>query len=629
MALPAGAAPHRLASMAWYVRPAQGAAVTTAQGSADSGDRTDFANADRGFLAAPEQRQIRTTEGTLAWDFDATAFLDGDCPDTVNPSLWRQSQLCARAGLYQVVDGVYQIRGFDLSNMTLIEGDTGVIVVDPLVSAEPAAAALALYRKVRGDKPVTGVIYTHSHIDHFGGVGGVLEPGSTVPILAPEGFMAEAVSENVYAGTAMLRRGMYYSAATMEHGPEDSVGMGLGFGASAGTVGLVPPTKPITETGQEETIDGVRIVFQLTPGTEAPAEMNFLLPDRRALCMAENATHNLHNILTLRGALVRDARIWSHYLGQALDLFGDKADVVFASHHWPTWGARELRDFLEVQRDLYAYLHDQTLRMMNQGYVGAEIAELIQLPPALEAAWHTHGYYGSVSHNVKAIYQRYLGWYSGHPSDLWEQPPVETAKRYAVCFGGVPNLVAKAREYAADGDLRFAAQLLKHAVFADPANQDAKGALADVFERLAMGAECATWRNCYLTGADELRNGVKPTAIAASGMAAALSVPQLFDTMAIRLDGPKAWDLKVVTDWHFTDLDEHYRLRVQHGVLTYSPQVEEAASDAVFTLTKPQFLTLLAGGGVGGVTVEGDASVVTQLVGMLDAPDPNFAVVTP
>jgi alkyl sulfatase BDS1-like metallo-beta-lactamase superfamily hydrolase len=603
--------------------------VTTAQGSADLGDRTDFANADRGFLAAPEQRRIQTAEGILAWDFDATAFLDADCPDTVNPSLWRQSQLCARAGLYQVVDGVYQIRGFDLSNMTLIEGDTGVIVVDPLVSAEPAAAGLALYRKVRGDKPVTGVIYTHSHIDHFGGVGGVLEPGSAVPILAPEGFMAEAVSENVYAGTAMLRRGMYYSAATLDHGPEASVGMGLGYSASTGTVGLVPPTKSVTETGQEEMVDGVRIVFQLTPGTEAPAEMNFLLPDHRALCMAENATHNLHNILTLRGALVRDARIWSHYLGRALDLFGGKADVVFASHHWPTWGAEELREFLEVQRDLYAYLHDQTLRMMNQGYVGAEIAELIQLPPALEAAWHTHGYYGSVSHNVKAIYQRYLGWYSGHPSDLWEQPPVETAKRYAVCFGGVPNLVAKAREYADDGDLRFAAQLLKHAVFADPANQDAKSTLADVFERLAMGAECATWRNCYLTGADELRNGVKPTAIAASGMAAALSVPQLFDTMAIRLDGPKAWDLKVVTDWHFTDLDEHYRLTMQHGVLTYSPQVGQEVADAVFTLTKPQFLTLLASGGLGGVKVEGDASAMTHMVDMLDTADPNFAVVTP
>jgi alkyl sulfatase BDS1-like metallo-beta-lactamase superfamily hydrolase len=602
----------------------------TAQGSADFGDRTDFTNADKGFLAGPEQRQITTADGAVCWDFDATAFLDGKCPETVNPSLWRQSQLCARAGLYEVVEGVYQIRGFDLSNMTLIEGTAGVIVVDPLVSAENAAAGLALYRKVRGDKPVTGVIFTHSHIDHFGGVEGVVEAGSKTPILAPAHFMDEAVSENVYAGIAMLRRGMYYAGGNIGHGPKAHVGMGLGFAASTGSVGLLPPTKSITETGQEETLDGVRIVFQMTPGTEAPSELNFMLPGFRALCMAENATHNLHNILTLRGAKVRDARIWSHYLGEALDLFGGQADVVFASHHWPTWGRKEIRDFLELQRDLYAYQHDQTLRLMNQGLVGAEIAETIELPPALEAAWHTHGYYGSVSHNVKAIYQRYLGWYSGHPADLWEQPPVETAKRYADCFGGVPKLVEKAGGYAKDGDLRFAAQLLKHAVFADPENQDAKNALADVFERLALGAENATWRNCYLMGADELRTGVKPTQIGASGMAAALSVPQLFDSMAIRVNGPKSWDVKAVTDWHFTDLDEHYRLTLQNGVLTYSPHVSDAvAAEATFTLTKPQFLKMMAGGGMDGVKVDGDASVLQKVVGALDEPDPDFPIVTP
>lgn len=603
----------------------------TAQGNADLGDRTDFANADKGFLAGPEQRQIKTANGKVAWDFDSTSFLDGECPDSVNPSLWRQSQLCARAGLYEVVEGVYQIRGFDLSNMTLIEGETGVIVVDPLVSAETAAAGLALYRKVRGKRPVAGVIYTHSHVDHFGGAGGLVEAGSKTPILAPEGFMTEAVAENVYVGTAMLRRGMYYSGVNLERGPKGLVGMGLGFTASTGTAGLLPPTTSITATGQLERIDGVRFVFQLTPGTEAPAEMNFLLPDHRALCMAENATHNLHNILTLRGALVRDARIWSHFLTDAIDLFGDKADVVFASHHWPTWGAQEIRTFLETQRDLYAYLHDQTLRMMNQGYVGSEIAELIQMPPALDTVWHTHGYYGSVSHNVKAIYQRYLGWYSGHPSDLWERPPVETAKRYADCFGGVPNMVVKARSYVQDGDLRFAAQLLKHAVFADAENQEAKTLLADVFEHLALSAENATWRNCYLMGATELRSGVKQMPIVPSGMAAALSIPQLFDTLAIRVNGPKAWDIKAVIDWYFTDLDEHYRLTLQRGALTYSPRVPSGASgaEATFTLTKPQFLTLLAAGGLAGIKVDGDASVLQRVVGVLDAPDPEFAIVTP
>lgn len=385
----------------------------------DFADRTDFENADRGFLAGPGVESIPGPDGRTAWSFAATAFLEGPCPSTVDESLWRQSQLCARAGLYEVTDGVYQVRGFDLSNMTLVEGKTGVIAIDPLISAETAAAALELYRRVRGDRPVTGVVFTHSHLDHFGGVAGVLPAGSTAPILAPEHFMREAVAENVFAGTAMLRRGAYYSGMNLEPGPGGLVGMGLGFGGSGGSPGLLPPTVGISRTGQEQSVDGVNFVFQMTPGTEAPSEMNFLLPDRRALCMAENATHNLHNILTLRGALVRDAHVWSQYLGEALTLFEGRADVLFASHHWPTWGEENLRTFLTQQRDLYGYLHDQTVRLMNRGHVGSEIAEVIELPPALERAWHARGYYGSVNHNVKAIYQRYLGWYSGHPADLW------------------------------------------------------------------------------------------------------------------------------------------------------------------------------------------------------------------
>lgn len=600
----------------------------------DFADRTDFENADRGFLAGPEHKAIPGPEGRSAWDFAATEFLEGPCPETVNRSLWRQAQLCARAGLYEVTDGVYQIRGFDLSNMTLIEGKTGVIVVDPLISAETAAAGLALYRRVRGDRPVTGVLFTHSHIDHFGGVDGVLAPDSTAPILAPEGFMREAVAENVYAGTAMLRRGAYYSGMNLERGPHGLVGMGLGFSSSGGSVGLRTPTVSIQRTGQEQSVDGVAFVFQMTPGTEAPSEMNFLLPDHRALCMAENATHNLHNILTLRGALVRDAHVWSHYLGEALTLFGDRADVLFASHHWPTWGAENLRGFLAEQRDLYGYLHDQTVRLMNQGFVGSEIAEMIELPPALERAWHARGYYGSVSHNVKAVYQRYLGWYSGHPADLWEHPPVESAKRYAACFGGADAMAEHARKYADDGDLRFAAQLLKHAVFAEPDNQKAKALLAEVFERLAFGSECATWRNCYLVAAQELRGGVKPTLISSSGLNSALSVPQLLDSIAIRVNGPKAWNAGMVTDWHFTDLGEHYRVTLSNGVLTYAMlpsgrDIGEGSAQASFTLTREQFLNMLAGHGAEGVDQSGDPSVLGALLGVLDEPDPNFPIVTP
>lgn len=614
----------------------------------DFADRTDFENADRGLLAGPGQDVILSADGSVAWNFTATGFLGGECPETVDESLWRQSQLCARAGLYEVADGICQIRGFDLSNMTLVEGKTGVIVVDPLTSAETAAAGLALYRRVRGDRPVTGVIFTHSHIDHFGGIEGVLPAEASVPILAPDGFMQEAVSENVYAGTAMLRRGAYYSGMNLERGPRGLVGMGLGFSGSGGSPGLSRPTVSIARTGQEQSVDGVKFVFQLTPGTEAPSEMNFLLPDHRALCMAENATHNLHNILTLRGALVRDARAWSHYLGETLDLFAGKADVLFASHHWPTWGAGNLTKFLEEQRDLYGYLHDQTLRLMNQGYVGSEIAEMITLPPALERAWHVRGYYGSVSHNVKAVYQRYLGWYSGHPSDLWEHPPVETARRYADCLGGADALVRKARGFADDGDLRFAAQLLKHAVFAEPANKDAKNLLADVYERLAHGCENATWRNCYLMGADELRTGIKPTVISTSGMTNALSVPQLFDSIAARVNGPKAWDQRVVIDWRFTDLGRRYRLRLGNGVLSYAPLASggargtvdegdagtdgdgtDAAAHATFALTKPQFAALLAGRGLEGVAHEGDPTVLSTLLGVLDEPDPDFPIVTP
>ncbi len=351
------------------------------------GDRTDFADADRGFIAALTPGVVTAADGRVVWDNDKFSFLEADCPDTANPSLWRQSQLTALQGLYEVTDGIYQVRGLDLSNMTMVEGDRGVIVIDPLISKETASAALGLYRLHRGQRPVTGVIYTHSHVDHFGGVEGVLT--EDVPILAPQGFLEHAVAENVYAGVAMLRRGSYHTGYSLPAGPTGLIGTGLGQTASTGTITLIAPTIDITRTGQEETIDGVRMIFQLTPGTEAPSEMNFLFPDRRALCLAENATHNLHNILTLRGAVVRDARIWSRYLNEAGLLFVDQTDVAFASHHWPTWGSERVATYLSQQRDLYAYLHDQTLRLLNQGHTGIEIAEMIQLPPALEDSWHT------------------------------------------------------------------------------------------------------------------------------------------------------------------------------------------------------------------------------------------------
>ncbi|MFC1413031.1 alkyl/aryl-sulfatase [Streptacidiphilus sp. N1-12] len=595
-------------------------------------DTTDFANADRGFVAALKPAVVHDAKGRTVWDNDAYEFLEGDCPSTVNPSLWRQGQLCARQGLYQVTEGIYQVRGLDLSNMTLVEGDTGVIVIDPLISAETAAAALALYREHRGERPVTGLVYTHSHGDHFGGARGVVPHGhAPVPVIAPEGFMEHAVSENVYAGTAMTRRAAYMYGATLPKSAAGQLGCGLGMTTSLGTITLIAPTVDITRTGQEETVDGVRIVFQLTPGTEAPAEMNFLFPDRRALCLAENATHNMHNILTLRGAVVRDSRIWSHYLDEAATLFADQADVAFASHHWPTWGRDEIVAFLTEQRDLYAYMHDQTLRLLNRGFTGPEIAEQLVLPPGLEGSWNARGYYGSLSHNVKAIYQRYLGWFDGNPAHLWEHPPVETAKRYVDCLGGVDATVVRGNEYAASGDLRFAATLLNHAVFAAPDHKGAKNALAAVYDTLGYGSENGTWRNFYLTGAQELRNGISKTELDTTNpeMAMALSVDQLIDSLAIRVDGPRAWDTTLTMDWNLSDEKQSRRITLSNGALTYRAAPAAEPADLSLTLTKPQLLALLAGQGLDGVTVEGDASVLAKLVGFLDSPEPNFAIVTP
>ncbi|MEU3607652.1 alkyl sulfatase dimerization domain-containing protein [Streptomyces sp. NPDC035033] len=600
-------------------------------------DTRDFADADRGFIAALAPGVVEAADGRVIWDNDAYRFLEADCPDTAHPSLWRQGRLAARQGLYEVTEGAYQVRGLDISNMTIAEGDRGVIVIDPLISAETAAAALALYKEHRGDRPVTGLVYTHSHGDHFGGARGVLAHGTEegVPVIVPAGFLEHAVSENVYAGGAMGRRGSYMYGVMLPKSPEGQIGVGLGQATSTGTFSLVPPTLDITRTGREETVDGVRMVFQLTPGTEAPAEMNFLFPDHRALCLAENATHTLHNVLTLRGALVRDARIWARYLDEAIEYFHGRYDVAFASHHWPTWGHDDVVRFLSEQRDVYAYLHDQTLRMLNEGLTGAEIAETIQLPPALEKAWHARGYYGSLSHNAKAVYQRYLGWFDSNPAHLWEHPPVELARRYVDVAGGPVEAVAKARKYADAGDPRFAATLLNHVVFADPDDQEARHALAEVYTRLGQGAENATWRNFYLTGAKELRDGPRAEIVdlASPEMLMALTVPMLLDSLAIRIDGPRAWDDDLTIDLVVTEPEAErarHRLTLHHGALTHREiTAPRTPPGLVLTLTKRQLLGVLAGQGAGGIATEGDPALLERLFSFLTKPDPNFPIVTP
>ncbi|MEZ5125007.1 MAG: alkyl sulfatase dimerization domain-containing protein [Thermoleophilia bacterium] len=596
---------------------------------ADFSDRTDFDNAERGLVARLEPGVIKTAQGRVVYDADAyTAATTGDCPDTVNPSFWRQSQLTAIQGLFEVTEGIYQLRGIELSNMTVVEGDTGVIIIDPAVSAEVAEAGLALYRRHRGDRPVKGVIYTHTHVDHFGGVLGVVDADTDVPIIAPVEFMKYAVSENVYAGTAMMRRAVYHTGAALPVDAKGTLGVGLGPGTSQGTIGLLAPTLDITRTGQEETVDGVRIVFQLTPDTEAPAEMNFHFPDRRALCMAENATHNLHNIYTLRGAQVRDARAWSRYIFEAIEMFAGEADVAFASHHWPVWGTENIVAFLTEQRDMYGYLHDQTLRLLNEGYVASEIAEMMEMPPALDAAWHTHGYYGSVSHDVKAIYQRYIGWYDGNPAHLWMHPPEAAAKRYVDVIGGVDATIAAAKKYADEGDLRFAAELGSHAVFADPGHQGAREFLAGVHTRLGYGAECGTWRNNYLMGAAELLAPPKETSWSPGGMAGALTITQIFDSIAIRINGPKAWNAKVSIRWHFTDANEVYRMELSNGVLIHHPTGREDPADLVITLTKPE-LVALVGGKTDGIAFDGDENALHTVISLMEPLNPSFPIVTP
>lgn len=600
-------------------------------------DTKDAEAADRGFVAGLRPGVVRDGAGRVVWDNDSYAFLAEEAPDTVNPSLWRQSGLVARQGLYEVVPSVYQVRGLDLSNISFIEGDTGVVVIDPLISAETAAAALALYREHCGDRPVVAVVYTHSHVDHFGGVKGVTTQedvdAGRCQVVAPAGLVEEAVSENVYAGPAMSRRAGYMYGALLDRGPQGQVGAGLGQTASSGTVTLIVPTLEITRTGEEHVVDGVRMVFQMAPGSEAPAEMHVHLPELRALCMAENSTHTLHNLLTLRGALVRDPHAWAGYLTEAIDLFGAQTDVVFASHHWPTWGQQESLEYLSLQRDLYAYLHDQTVRMLNQGMTGPEIAEEIELPPALEAAWHTHGYYGSVSHNVKAIYQRYLGWFDGNPAHLWQHPPVEAGRRYVEFMGGAEEVVRKAQGSFDSGDFRWAAEVLSHVVFAEPDHAAARELLASTFEQLAFGSENGTWRNFYLSGAHELRHGSfgTPAQAAAPDVLAQLTPEQLFDALAVRVDGPRAWDLHLVIDVELTDTGR-FRLTLRNGVLTYSSAPQPSGADVTLRLPREALGALMSGappGDFDGVEVEGDATALSRLLEVLQDPDPDFAIVTP
>lgn len=603
-------------------------------------DQTDFENARRGFIADSPNRVITNPDGSASFDLDAYGFVrDNPAPDTVNPSLWRQSQLLAITGLFEVADGIYQVRNFDLAVMTFIRGRTGWIVVDPLVTAAPAAEALRLVREHVVDLPVVAVLSTHSRADHFGGIEGVADRADVqsgrVRYIVPVGFVEESVSENVLAGNVMARRASYMYGNAVPAGPAGSVGAGLGPSTSTGSMALFPPTDIVDRTGQELDIDGVRFVFQYTPGAEAPAEYCFFLPDHKALCMAEIASHNLHNVYTLRGAKVRDALAWSKHIHEALMLFGDDTEVLFASHHWPTWGNAAVREELVGQRDLYRFIHDQTLRLANQGYGPAEIAEMLTLPEGIAGRFANRGYYGSVNHNIKAVYNYYLGWFDGNPANLHPLPPVEAGTKFVEYAGGADALLERARADFEAGEYRWVAEAVNHLVFADPANERARTLLAETYEQLAYQAESGPWRNFYLAGATELRHGVRavatPTA-AQAGMVSSITPDLFLDALAVRLNGPKA--AGVAGRIHLFVGDEAHTLELSNGAL-HNNHGATGRADATIRMSRSALDTILMGGAIpelvaaGEITAQGDPAPLQALLGNLDDFEFWFPIVTP
>ena len=603
-------------------------------------DREDEDFASRGFIAQWDQPQIRAADGHVVWDFNAYNFLTPDVPETVNPSLWRQARLLARAGLFQVSDRVYQVRGFDVSNMTIVVGDTGLIIIDPLTSSEVASAALALARRTIGDLPVRAVIYTHSHVDHFGGVRGVVDAAEVaagnVQIIAPEGFMEHAVTENVIAGNAMGRRATYQFGAGLAPGPEGQMSSGIGLAISAGTFTLIPPTRTISHTGETLTIDGVRIEFQVTPETEAPSEMNFFFPDLGVLCLSENANASMHNILTPRGALVRDAKAWADYLTESLRLYGDRTQVMITSHAWPRFGNDRVRDFVAAHRDAYKYLHDQTVRLMNAGYTDREIAEQVRLPEPLASRWFNRGYYGTMMHNSRAVYQRYMGWYDGNPANLNPLPPAEEGVRFVRAMGGEDRVLAEGQRAFDEGDYRWAARVLNNLVFANPQSTAARQLLARTHRQMAYQAESAIWRNMYLTAARELEQGPPQRAagVQSADLVAATPTSYILDLLAVRLNPERLGARHYAFNLVFPERNERFAVTIANGVLVHERDVTLADAPTI-TSARAAFLQAMATGSMaravisGQVRIAGNRRSLEGLGEVFDTPDPNFPIVTP
>ena len=612
-------------------------------------DPDDLERVRRGHIASLTTPTIDGPDGRRVFHIDAYDFLrKGDpAPDTVNPNLWRHAVLNAHHGLFEVCDGIWQVRGYDISNITFVRGERGWIVIDPLTSEHTARISLQLINQHVEALPVTAVIYTHSHADHFGGVLGVtsraeVDAGRCV-IIAPEHFMRETIGENVIAGPAMVRRATYQFGPLLPIGPTGHVDCGLGIAVPISPPTLLAPTIDITRTGEELVVDGVRIVFQLTPETEAPAEMNFYFPHRKALCMAENCSHTMHNLVPIRGALVRNALNWSKYINESLHLFGGDADVLFTAHNWPRWQNDDVHEFLELQRDLYKWIHDQTMRLANKGFTPLEIAESLELPEEFARHEHTRGFYGSLVHNAKAVYQRYLSWYDGNPANLHKLPPSEVGQRYVQLAGGIDALLAHADAAYQRGEYRWVAELVNHAVFADASNERARELQANALEQLGFQAESSTFRNAYLMGAMELREGPPANRnpnVRARSLVREMTVDQVFDTIAVRTMSENLGGVRLATNWTFSDLrgtaDECWTLGVSNRTMYSTRDSHAPHAAASLTLTRQKFLdivlqdtTFVDAVKAGDVIVEGDAAALLTIFGNLDTFAMGFPIVEP
>lgn len=600
----------------------------------------DFAT--RGFIATNPEPVIKAEKGRVSMDLSANDFMTGEAPATVNPMLWQHGEFMGlNEGLFKVTDGIYQVRGFDVANITFVETDTGYIVIDPLNSGFTARAAYDLIKTHVADKPVVAVMYTHSHSDHFAGISGVVTEeeiaSGKVQIIAPEGFLEETAKEWLTAGNAMGRRAFYQFAMFVQAGPRGYVGAGQGPGISLGEHSLVPPTHEVTRTGETITIDGLEVVFQLTPGAEAPAEMNFYFPKYKSVCMAETVNAGIHNVQTLRGANVRDAKEWADYLTEAIDLFGDEAETLFITHHWPRFGNAEIKDYIGKQRDTYKYLHDQTVRMMNTGLTPDEIAENLVLPDSLGGEWYNRGFYGSLSHNSKAVYDKYMGWYNGNPADLNRHIPTERAKRYVAAIGGTDAVMNVAGKAFDDGDYRWTAELLQHLVFAEPKYQAGRELLADSYEQMGYQAESAIWRNIYLSGARELRQGGPDvyTGGQEDYLMGGASDEQILDLIAVRLLPDRAEGKTLSVNVKFEETGNAFNIRLHNSVLTFHKDQLDPDAGTV-TASRKGFLAVSMGFLSKGqakilrmMSEEGDAGALQEIGEMMDKPTLDFNIIEP